>query len=473
MQEIKTLKAANHKKRFEEIIEIIVLSIWYRINQIDPIRTAVSFLFGTDGIRGTVNQFPIDPLSFVKIAQSIGLYLQKMYPGQPIKCIIGKDTRESGYMIECALVAGLVSLGIEIYLVGPMPTPAVAFLTRSMRCTAGIMISASHNPFHDNGIKVFSADGTKLSTQAIEEIEGCFQNMPSTPLPHYVGKVKRIDDVVGRYIEYIKSYFPPNFSLHDYRIVIDCANGAAYKIAPIILRELGAEVITYGIHPNGRNINADCGSLHPNGLSAWVKEHKADIGIALDGDADRIVLVDEKGDIVSGECLIGFLGVHLNTSKKIVTTQVSNPALQDFLKLQGIETILTDVGDSHVYAAMRAQNAYVGGEPSGHILFGTDVCASDGLLTALQCISILRDISKPVSAITQLFPLMPSQHINIPIEPSRFQTLDADTIASKLSLSSRFLVRKSGTENVVRVHLWNYDEAVMAQELKIAKAAVG
>jgi phosphoglucosamine mutase len=432
----------------------------------------MSFLFGTDGIRGAVNQFPIDPLSFVKIAQSIGLYLQKAYPQQHVKCVIGKDTRESGYMIECALVAGLVSLGIEIYLVGPMPTPAVAFLTRSMRCAAGIMISASHNPFHDNGIKVFAADGTKLSPEAIALIEEYFERMPSFALPHHVGKVKRIDDAVGRYIEYIKSYFPPNFSLQDYRIVIDCANGAAYKIAPIILRELGADVITYGINPDGCNINADCGSLHPGGLSAWVKEHKADIGIALDGDADRVVLVDEKGDIVSGECLLGFLAVHLNTSKKMVTTQVSNPALQDFLGSHRIETILTDVGDSHVYAAMRAHNAYVGGEPSGHILFGTEVCASDGLLTALECIATLRGIRKPVSTITHLFPLMPSKHINIPIEQERFKTLDAGDIAAQLSLSSRFLVRKSGTENIVRIHLWNDDEAVMEKELQIAKANI-
>lgn len=438
----------------------------------NPIRTAMSFLFGTDGIRGTVNQFPIDPPSFVKIAQSIGLYLKKEYTGQHIKCVIGKDTRESGYMIECALIAGLVSLGIEIYLVGPMPTPAVAFLTRSMRCTLGIMISASHNPFHDNGIKVFAADGTKLSTEVIALIENYFQQMPSFTLPYYVGKVKRIDDVVGRYIEYIKSYFPSNFSLHDYRIVIDCANGAAYKIAPIILRELGAEVITYGINPDGRNINADCGSLHPNGLSAWVKEHKADIGIALDGDADRIVLVDEKGEIVPGECLLGFLGVHLNTSKKLVTTQVSNPALQDFLKSQDIETILTDVGDSHVYAAMRAQNAYVGGEPSGHILFGTDVCASDGLLTALQCISILRDIKKTVSVITHLFPLMPFKSINIPVEHQRFQNLDVSYIANNLKLTSRFVIRKSGTETMVRVYLWNYDKAMMERDLELIKAAV-
>ncbi|MEK7654639.1 MAG: phosphoglucosamine mutase [Pseudomonadota bacterium] len=433
----------------------------------------MSFLFGTDGIRGIVNQFPIDPLSFVKIAQSIGLYLQQEYPGQSIKCVIGKDTRESGYMIECALVSGLVSLGIEIYLVGPMPTPAVAFLTRSMRCSAGIMISASHNPFHDNGIKVFEADGTKLSTKAITFIEDCFQHMPTFAVTHHVGKVKRIDDAVGRYIEYIKSYFPANFSLQGYRIVIDCANGAAYKIAPIILEELGAEVITYGIHPDGRNINADCGSLHPDGLSAWVKEHKADIGIALDGDADRIVLVDEKGAIVSGECLLGFLGVHLNTSKKIVTTQVSNPALEDFLTSQGIETILTDVGDSHVYAAMRAQDAYVGGEPSGHILFGTDVCASDGLLTALQCVALLRNIKKPVSAITQLFPLMPFKTINIPIKHDLFQTIDAPSIAAKLALSSRFLVRKSGTETVVRVYLWNHDEAALEKDLQSLISVLG
>lgn len=432
----------------------------------------MSFLFGTDGIRGTVNQFPIDPLSFVKIAQSIGLYLQKEYAGQHIKCILGKDTRESGYMIECALVAGLVSLGIEIYLVGPMPTPAVAFLTRSMRCTAGIMISASHNPFHDNGIKVFAADGTKLSIEAIALIEDYFRQMPSFDLPYYVGKVKRIDDVVGRYIEYIKSYFPSNFSLHDYRIVIDCANGAAYKIAPIILRELGAEVITYGINPDGRNINADCGSLHPNGLSAWVKEHKADIGIALDGDADRIVLVDEAGEIVPGECLLGFLGIHLNTSKKLVTTQVANPALADFLKLQHIETILTDVGDSNVYAAMREHNAYVGGEPSGHILFGTDVCASDGLLTALQCIALLRDIKKQVSTMTHLFPLMPSKSINIPMDHQRFQNLEISDITRKLNLTSRFMIRKSGTETMVRVYLWNHDEAAMARDLEITKAAV-
>jgi len=432
----------------------------------------MSFLFGTDGIRGTVNQFPIDPLSFVKIAQSIGLYLQKTHPNQTLKCVIGKDTRESGYMIECALVAGLVSLGIEIYLVGPIPTPAVAFLTRSMRCAAGIMISASHNPFHDNGIKVFGTDGAKLSPQAITTIEDYFQHMPSTSLTHHVGKVKRIDDAVGRYIEYIKSYFPPNFSLQDYKIVIDCANGAAYKIAPIILRELGADIITYGTEPDGCNINADCGSLHPNGLSAWVKSHKADIGIALDGDADRIVLVDEQGNIVSGECLLGFLGIHLNTSKKIVTTQVANPALQDFLVSKNIETTLTDVGDSHVYAAMRAQNAYVGGEPSGHILFGTDVCASDGLLTALQCISILCDRKEAASTITHLFPLMLSKHVNIPVEQHRFETINIAKISAELPFKSRFIIRKSGTESLIRLHLWNYDELVMEEELRLAQITV-
>lgn len=432
----------------------------------------MSFLFGTDGIRGTVNQFPIEPQSFVRIAQSIGLYLQKAYPGQPLKCIIGKDTRESGYMIECALVAGLVSLGIDVYLVGPMPTPAIAFLTRSMRCTAGIMISASHNPFHDNGIKVFGDDGTKLSKQGLTTIEDFFQHLPTIPLPYYVGKVRRIDDVLGRYIEHIKSYFSPDFSLHDYRIVVDCANGAAYKVAPIILRELGAKVVTHGIVPNGRNINADCGSLNPNGLSAWVKTNNADMGIALDGDADRVVLIDEQGNIVPGECLLGFLGIHLNTSKKIVTTHVANPALHDFLESHGVETILTDVGDSHVHMAMRANDACVGGEPSGHILFGTDVCASDGLLTALKCMALLRESKEAVSTITNLFPLMPSKHINIPIEQHRFQTLDTADISKKLSLTSRFLVRKSGTESVVRIHLWNHDEAVIEQELVLAEAAV-
>ena len=352
-------------------------------------------LFGTDGVRGKAGEF-LDVITVIKLAQAAGIYFRKHSTTN--KILVGKDTRRSGYMIENALVSGLTSVGYNVIQIGPMPTPAIAYLTESMRCDAGIMISASHNPFEDNGIKFFDNHGNKLSVESEKEIEKIFNDddllQQNQAVEKEIGSSKRIDDVIGRYIVVIKSSFPKDLTLKGLRIVLDCANGAAYKVAPTILEELGADVITINNKPNGFNINDNCGAMHPENVSNLVREYRADIGLALDGDADRLVVIDENGDIVDGDNLLGALSVYLKEENLLegdacVATVMSNKALEDYLEKHKIKLLRSDVGDKYVLEVMKKNGVNFGGEQSGHIIFSDAAKTGDGLASALQVLALI------------------------------------------------------------------------------------
>ncbi|QOG12144.1 phosphoglucosamine mutase [Arcobacter sp. FWKO B] len=417
-------------------------------------------LFGTDGVRGKAGEFLSAEVA-LRLAMAAGIYFRKHSTTN--KILLGKDTRRSGYMIENALVSGLTAVGYNVIQIGPMPTPAIAFLTESMRCDAGIMLSASHNPFEDNGVKFFNHLGDKLQNsceKAIEEIyfdDEIIKSSQCTGLD--IGSSKRIDDVIGRYIVHIKSTFPKELSLNSLRIVLDCANGAAYKVAPTILQELGAEVITLNNTPNGYNINDECGALHPNKLSKIVHEYRADIGIALDGDADRLVVVDEKGNVVDGDKLIGALSVYLKGEKLLkgdgcVATVMSNQALEDYLKSHGIKLYRADVGDKYVLDIMKKEGVNFGGEQSGHIIFSDVAKTGDGLASALQVLAMMIKSGKKASSVLNPFKLYPQVLKNLKVEQkiplSEIKGLDEklDELRKK---GLRDLIRYSGTENKLRI----------------------
>jgi phosphoglucosamine mutase len=426
-------------------------------------------LFGTDGVRGKAGEF-LDVITAVKLAKAAGLYFKKNSNRKSNKILLGKDTRRSGYMIENALVAGFTSVGYHVIQVGPMPTPAIAYLTESMRCDAGIMLSASHNPFEDNGVKFFNCSGDKLSSDAEKEIEDIFFNTDLLQENQCVGKsigsAKRIDDVIGRYIVSIKSSFPKELSLEGTRIVLDCANGAAYKVGPTILEELGADVITVHNKPNGYNINENCGALHPAELGKLVQEYRADIGIALDGDADRLVVVDEKGDVVDGDKLLGALCVSLKQNNQLqgdacVATVMSNKALEDYLANYNISLIRTDVGDKNVLEAMKNKNINFGGEQSGHIIFGDVAKTGDGLASALQVLALLIQSKQKASIALNPFELYPQVLENIKVSQKtpldQIEGLD-DILKPIRKNGLRDLIRYSGTENKLRVLIEGKDK---------------
>jgi phosphoglucosamine mutase len=423
--------------------------------------------FGTDGIRGTVNKFPMTAEIALKVGMAIGA---KFVDGNHRhRVVIGKDTRLSGYLIEPALTSGLVSVGMDVFLVGPVPTPAVSMLTRSMRADIGIMISASHNPYHDNGIKIFTKNGHKLSDQIEQEIENLIDSDLNLKLSaaQNLGRVKRLDDASNRYIEFVKNSFPKDRDLSNLKIVIDCANGAAYKIAPKIFWELGAEVISIGVDPNGFNINQNCGSTHPELLAKKVIEEKADIGIALDGDADRLVIVDEKGEIISGDHLIAMIAEEMHYKGTLkndvaVITQMSNLALENYLNYIGVSVVRTNIGDRYLLEEMKKNNFNFGGEQSGHIILSDYSTTGDGLIASLQILSILSNKKKnspstKLSEISHLFDLMPQILKNIKFSSDINPLADKKIIdfinEQKKSLANkgRILVRKSGTENLIRV----------------------
>lgn len=370
-------------------------------------------LFGTDGVRGKAGEF-LDVITVIKLAQAAGIYFRKHSTTN--KILVGKDTRRSGYMIENALVSGLTSVGYNVIQIGPMPTPAIAYLTESMRCDAGIMISASHNPFEDNGIKFFDNHGNKLSVESEKEIEKIFNDddllQQNQAVEKEIGSSKRIDDVIGRYIVVIKSSFPKDLTLKGLRIVLDCANGAAYKVAPTILEELGADVITINNKPNGFNINDNCGAMHPENVSNLVREYRADIGLALDGDADRLVVIDENGDIVDGDNLLGALSVYLKEENLLegdacVATVMSNKALEDYLEKHKIKLLRSDVGDKYVLEVMKKNGVNFGGEQSGHIIFSDAAKTGDGLASALQVLALIIKSKKKASVALNPFSLYP------------------------------------------------------------------
>ncbi|WP_375458706.1 phosphoglucosamine mutase [uncultured Enterovirga sp.] len=427
--------------------------------------------FGTDGVRGRANEI-ITPELALKIGQAAGLQFQR--GNYRHRVVIGKDTRLSGYMIETALIAGFTSVGMDVLQLGPMPTPAVAMLTRSLRCDLGVMISASHNPYEDNGIKIFGPDGFKLSDETELAIEELLDTNLSARLAksEALGRAKRIESVHARYIEFAKRTLPRQLDLEGLRVVVDCANGAAYKVAPETLWELGADVIAIGVEPDGFNINRDVGSTAPSALVAKVRERRADIGIALDGDADRVIIVDEKGRLVDGDQLMAvvarsWLQDGRLTQPGVVATIMSNLGLERFLGTLGLDLIRTAVGDRYVLEHMREHGYNLGGEQSGHIILSDFMTTGDGLIAALQLLSVVKRLDKPVSEVCHCFEPLPQILRNVRYGAGQPLAADAVVVAiaagrARLGNAGRLVIRPSGTEPVIRVMAEGDDRALVS-----------
>jgi phosphoglucosamine mutase len=436
--------------------------------------------FGTDGIRGLTNTPPMTAAIAMKVGQAAGRHFLRGHHTHRV--VIGKDTRLSGYMMESALVAGFTSVGMDVTLLGPMPTPAVAMLTRSMRADLGVMISASHNPFHDNGIKLFGPDGYKLSDGDEAAIEALLDEEIGLAEPGNIGRARRIDDAQGRYIHFAKATFPEHLRLDGLKIVIDCAHGAAYKVAPKALWELGADVTPIGVAPDGFNVNDKVGSTHPKALQLKVLESGADIGIALDGDADRLIVVDERGQIVDGDqlmALIALRAAEAGTLKggALVATVMSNLGLERFLAGRGLAMHRAAVGDRHVLELMRASGCNVGGEQSGHIILSDHATTGDGLVAALQILAALVATGKPASELLHQFDPLPQLLKNVrfkggaPLEAASVKAAIAEAEAA-LAASGRLLIRKSGTEPLIRVMAEGEDKALVTRVVDAVCAAV-
>ena len=439
-------------------------------------------LFGTDGVRGTANTYPMTAEAALRLATAAGQYFRHG-KARVHRVVIGKDTRRSGYMIENALTAGFLSTGMDVVLLGPIPTPAVGMLTHSMRADVGVMISASHNPHHDNGIKFFGPDGYKLSDAAEAEIEALFNSGVDLCLPDNIGRANRIESATGRYVEATKATFPNGKRLDGLKIVIDCANGAAYRAAPEVLWELGAEVIPIGVRPNGYNINNGVGSTAPKTAIATVLEHGADMGICLDGDADRIAIIDEKGNIADGDQIMGLIAARWAKSGvlrggALVATVMSNLGLERWLGTQGIGLHRTDVGDRYVVDAMRRGGFNLGGEQSGHIVMSDYATTGDGLLAGLQFLAAMVEVGKPASELAKVFSPYPQVLKNIrftadkaPLETVTVQAAIKDAEASLLG-KGRLLIRKSGTEPLIRVMVEAEDQTLLRQVIDDMTRAV-
>jgi phosphoglucosamine mutase len=440
--------------------------------------------FGTDGIRGLANSHPMT----AEVALRVGLAAGKLFRrnhGRRHLVVIGKDTRLSGYMIEPALVAGFTSMGMDVRLFGPLPTPAVAMMTRSMRADLGVMISASHNAYTDNGIKLFGPDGYKLSDERELEIEAHMDEglQEGLAAADGLGRVQRVDDAQARYVEIAKASFPRHLNLNGLRVVIDCANGAAYKVAPAVLYELGAEVLKVGVDPNGFNINNDCGSTHPESMVAAVREYRADIGIALDGDADRVAICDEKGQVVDGDQIMAIIAgawaaEDRLTGGGVVATVMSNLGLERFMTDKGLKLERTPVGDRAVMERMRGGGFNLGGEQSGHVILSDFSTTGDGLIAALQVLAVLVQSGKPMSALARQFEPVPQTLENVrfakggkPLENEKVKAAIADAEA-RLNGSGRVLVRASGTEPLIRVMAEGDDKALVDQLVKDIAGAV-
>ncbi len=417
-------------------------------------------LFGTDGVRGRANTHPMTAEMALKLAAAAGRYFRK--DQKEHRVVIGKDTRRSSYMVEYAMTGGFASTGMNVFLLGPVPTPAVGLLTRSMRADVGVMISASHNPYHDNGIKFFGPEGFKLSDDAEREIEDMVAGDVVLAKPENIGKVTRIDDALGRYMEFAKTAFPRQRILEGLKVVVDCANGAAYKAAPIVLWELGAEVIPMGVTPDGFNINDGCGSTSPEAASAAVVANGADVGICLDGDADRVMLIDEQGRVADGDQIMGLIAKRWAKSGRLnhdtlVATVMSNMGLEKHLTGEGLHMLRTNVGDRYVVEAMRKGGFNLGGEQSGHIVMSDYVTTGDGLMAGLQFLGALVRSGKPASELARVFEPYPQLLENIrygtgtdPMQDGQVKQAIEDGEAAFGNLG-RLLIRKSGTEPLVRV----------------------
>jgi phosphoglucosamine mutase len=426
--------------------------------------------FGTDGIRGTTNIEPMTAETALRVGQAAGTHFLR--GDHRHRVVIGKDTRLSGYMMESAMVAGFTSVGMDVVLLGPMPTPAVAMLTRSMRADLGVMISASHNPFADNGIKLFGPDGYKLSDKAEAAIEKRLEQAPKLAKSDMIGRARRIDDARGRYIHFAKATFPENLRLDGLKVVVDCANGAAYHVAPEALWELGAEVIPLGVTPNGLNINDKCGSTYPQLLQETVVASGADIGLALDGDADRLIVTDEKGQLVDGDQLMALIGLGLHRRGQlkgdaVVATVMSNLGLERKFAEAGLQLHRTKVGDRYVLEGMREHGCNVGGEQSGHIILSDHATTGDGLVAGLQVLAALVEAKKPASEILRQFEPLPQLLKNVRFNGGA-EPLETDSVRKRIAAAEaelegkgRLVIRKSGTEPLIRVMAEGDDPALV------------
>jgi phosphoglucosamine mutase len=420
-------------------------------------------LFGTDGIRGRANEFPITAEVALKMGKAVANVLRSSGPNRN-RVLVGKDTRISGYMLETALTSGLVSMGMDVFMVGPLPTPAIAHLTKSMGAAAGIMITASHNSYEDNGMKIFGPDGYKLSDDLEYLIErhilGEEPEAPPLP-PRQIGKAHRIDDARGRYIEYAK-HTADNVPLHGLKVVVDCGHGAAYFIAPLIFKELGAEVITTGIQPDGLNINSDCGALNPENAGELVRRFNADLGVSFDGDADRVIFTDANGQVVSGDRILALCAIGLKERGKLkhdtlVATVMSNLGLKEAMRQHGIKLEITAVGDRNVIECMRKNGYSFGGENSGHLIFADHATTGDGILSALQVLRLMRDRNATLAQLAAVLSEYPTQLANIPVasKPPLDGLPKLNKLMQKASAAfgenGRHMIRYSGTENKIRV----------------------
>lgn len=433
-------------------------------------------LFGTDGIRGRANKYPINAETTLKLGTAVGRYFKQ--DGNEHRVVIGKDTRRSGYMLENALTAGLTSAGMNVFLLGPIPTPAIGLLTRSMRADLGIMISASHNLYYDNGIKLFGPDGFKLSDQSELEIEELLEQDLEIVNAEQIGKAKRIDDGLGRYIERVKSTFPVGLRLDGIKIVVDCANGASYKSAPEVLWELGADVIPIGINPDGFNINEGCGSTSLELAKETIVSSGADLAICLDGDADRLILLDEAGNVADGDQILALLASRWAAKGKLkhntlVTTVMSNLGLEVFLQNSSIDLCRTSVGDRYVVEEMRKQNFNLGGEQSGHIVMTDFSTTGDGIMAALQFLSIMKQENKPASSLINQFTPCPQilRNVACPIDFNPLETDSVNCTIKKLETDlegkGRLLIRKSGTEPLMRIMVECEDDFLLDNTMNI------
>ena len=440
-------------------------------------------LFGTDGIRGVANIEPMTSETALRVGRALA-HVFRDRPGRH-KILIGKDTRLSGYMLETALASGICSMGVDVLLVGPIPTPGIAFLTRNLRADAGVVISASHNPFQDNGIKVFSRDGFKLPDELENEIESLIVTKKIDtlrPTATAIGKAFRVDDAEGRYNVFVKTNFPRQLTLDGMKVVVDCANGAAYKLAPDVLQELGAEVIAVGVEPNGENINLNCGALHPQYVQHLVREHGAQCGVALDGDADRAILVDETGEIVDGDAIMAIAAEEMARNgtlrqHAVVGTVMSNLGLEVALRRLGVQLVRTAVGDRYVVEEMLRHDYNLGGEQSGHVVFLDANTTGDGTITFLTMLAVMAQRQRPLSELRQLVQRYPQVLINVKVRERRDLTsvepvaTSMRRVSEALGERGRLLVRYSGTEPLVRVMVEGEDQdAVKSYGEEVAEA---
>ncbi|HEY6477001.1 MAG TPA: phosphoglucosamine mutase [Polyangia bacterium] len=442
-------------------------------------------LFGTDGIRGVANRDPMTAETALRLGQAVARRFR--HSDRPGRIVIGKDTRLSGYMLESAMQAGIVSAGADVMLVGPLPTPGIAFITWSMRADAGVVISASHNPYQDNGIKIFAADGFKLPDDVEADIERRMEaigagNDGARAAPDAIGKAVRIDDAIGRYVQFLKQTFPKEHTLDGVKVVVDCSNGAAYQVAPQVFQELGAEVVALNVEPDGRNINLGCGALHPEAMAAEVRRTGAALGVALDGDADRLILADEKGQIVDGDQVMAILGTRMLERRQlpeqtVVATVMSNLGLERALAAKGGKLLRTAVGDRYVVEAMRERGLSLGGEQSGHIIFLEHATTGDGMIAALRVLAVMAAEGRPLSELSRAMTRFPQVLLNFAVARKRpFEEMPAvqkviAAVERDLGADGRVVVRYSGTEAKARVMIEGTDEAgIRAQADEIASA---